>query len=198
VDERGGIDGFSRDRGLPSLRGRVLVMSVALLFVAIALVWQGNHASDSSQERLINVTGEVELPGWYSIDNGEVGLALEASGAALNGLPVELLETRLDAGWGVSVVGGGLSFTPPVEPLAFSLPIDINNASSLALQAIPGVGESLSQAIVSERREGGAFSSVGDLTRVRGIGPVTVEAIAPFVEVLAEVDESSRGDIGSQ
>ncbi len=193
-----GFGGFRRERELAPLRGRVLVMSAALLLVAAALFWQGSRPSVESDERLINVTGDVERPGWYSVVEGEVRIALEASGAETTGFPDELLSTHLDAGWGVSVGERGLSFNRPIEPLAFALPIDVNSASSEALQAIPGIGESLAQAIVSEREQVGLFNSVEELVRVHGIGPVTVEAIAPFIDVRVGLDETSRGDIGSQ
>lgn len=55
-------------------------------------------------------------------------------------------------------------------------PIDINTASAEALaEVIHGVGLKRARAIVSYREEHGAFSSVDELTQVRGIGEKTVE-----------------------
>ena len=55
-------------------------------------------------------------------------------------------------------------------------PVDINTASAEVLaDAIHGVGIKRARAIVSYREEHGAFSSVDDLTQVRGIGEKTVE-----------------------
>ena len=55
-------------------------------------------------------------------------------------------------------------------------PVDINTASAEALaEAIHGVGIKRARAIVSYREEHGAFSSVDELTQVRGIGEKTVE-----------------------
>ena len=55
-------------------------------------------------------------------------------------------------------------------------PVDINTASAETLaEAIHGVGIKRARAIVSYREEHGAFSSVDELTQVRGIGEKTVE-----------------------
>ena len=55
-------------------------------------------------------------------------------------------------------------------------PIDINTASAEALaEAIHGVGLKRARAIVSYREQHGAFTSVDQLTRIRGIGAKTVE-----------------------
>ena len=188
--------GFRRARDLSPLRGRITAMAVLLLAVALGLVWTGSRSVELGDERLINVTGDVERPGWYSVESGVVRLALEASGATITNLPNELLNTELDEGWGVIIADRGISFSPPTEPLAFALPIDINSATKEALMAIPGIGESLSQSIVSNRDQLGLFNSLDDLTRVSGIGEKTVEAISPFMDVGVGLDESTGGDIG--
>ena len=54
-------------------------------------------------------------------------------------------------------------------------------ASVAALEALPGIGHTRAQAIVDDRLLNGDFDSVEDLTRVRGIGPATVQALHPFV-----------------
>jgi competence protein ComEA len=68
--------------------------------------------------------------------------------------------------------------------------IDLNMADRAELLQLPGVGESLAQRILSYRREHGRFRSVEDLRRVRGIGPITLDKLRPWVCV-NEVDEPS-------
>ncbi len=58
--------------------------------------------------------------------------------------------------------------------------LDVNQADTESLQALPGVGPSLAARIVAERRVR-AFDSVEDLVRVRGIGPATVARLRPLV-----------------
>jgi hypothetical protein len=63
--------------------------------------------------------------------------------------------------------------------LLFGLPLDLNRADARALEVLPGIGPGRAQAIVRERTQA-PFCRVGDLARVRGIGPVLVARIAPF------------------
>lgn len=60
--------------------------------------------------------------------------------------------------------------------------VDLNRADTLALQALPGVGPALARRIVEARREA-PFRTVEDLTRVRGIGPATLERLRALVTV---------------
>ncbi|RDB41912.1 ComEA family DNA-binding protein [Halomonas sp. DQ26W] len=61
-------------------------------------------------------------------------------------------------------------------------PINVNTANAELLAELPGVGPSRAEAIIEEREANGSFESADDLTRVSGIGPVTVEAFRDQVE----------------
>ena len=57
-----------------------------------------------------------------------------------------------------------------------SLPVDINSANALTLQRVLiGVGEKKAQQIVDFRNQQGDFLSIEELTKVKGIGPKTLE-----------------------
>ena len=73
------------------------------------------------------------------------------------------------------------------EPLRDGERIDPNRAPERELDRLPGVGPATAAAIVRERRERGGFWSAEDLTRVRGIGPATVERIRPHLDFGARV-----------
>ncbi len=60
-------------------------------------------------------------------------------------------------------------------------PININTASHETLATIPGLEWPASQAIVDYRTEHGPFGSLEELINVKGIGPATIEIIAPYV-----------------
>jgi len=62
--------------------------------------------------------------------------------------------------------------------------IDINSADTAELQLLPGIGEKLSQNIVSYRQENGRFYRHNELQNIRGIGSKKLAAISPF---LAEI-----------
>ena len=61
--------------------------------------------------------------------------------------------------------------------------VEINSASALELELLPGIGPGLAQRLVEDRRDRGPFSDVQDMDRVPGIGPRTIERLRPFVAV---------------
>jgi competence protein ComEA len=61
--------------------------------------------------------------------------------------------------------------------------IDLNTATSVQLQELPGVGEKTADAIVKYRKDNGAFHSVDDLLNVKGIGEKKLEKIRSHVKV---------------
>lgn len=67
--------------------------------------------------------------------------------------------------------------------------IDLNRASALLLQNLPGIGPVRAAAIVSARREV-VFSSVADLERVSGIGPKTRMRIQRWIFVAGKEGRS--------
>ena len=63
-----------------------------------------------------------------------------------------------------------------VSVSSFAGPVDINSADASTLaSAISGVGESRAAAIVEYRDTHGPFTSVDDLSNVKGIGMKTVD-----------------------
>jgi competence protein ComEA len=67
------------------------------------------------------------------------------------------------------------------RPLAPGERIDLNRASGVQLQRLPGVGPARAAAILGARREGGPFGSVEDLGRIPGVGPGLIERWRPVV-----------------
>lgn len=54
--------------------------------------------------------------------------------------------------------------------------VNINTATHETLISISGIGPSLANAIISYREKNGAFASIADLTKIRGIGNVFIDA----------------------
>ncbi|MBM2846858.1 MAG: competence protein ComEA [Bacteroidetes bacterium] len=48
---------------------------------------------------------------------------------------------------------------------------------------LPGIGESYAERIILYREDYGSYTSVDDLTNVKGIGKKTLERIRPFLTV---------------
>jgi len=62
-------------------------------------------------------------------------------------------------------------------------PIDLNTATREQLMTLPGIGPTLAERILADREENGAFATVNDLTRIRGIKGKTLEKLLPFLVV---------------
>lgn len=77
-----------------------------------------------------------------------------------------------------------VSGTPAAdETAAPSGKININTASSVVLDTLPGIGPVLAQRIAAYRDEHGPFTSVEDLAKVEGIGSKTLLEILDLVTV---------------
>lgn len=61
--------------------------------------------------------------------------------------------------------------------------VDINTADLEALTALPGIGPVLAQRILDYRQENGAFTSLGELINVDGIGTKRLEAIWDYITI---------------
>jgi competence ComEA-like helix-hairpin-helix protein len=70
---------------------------------------------------------------------------------------------------------------PPPAGLIEEGRIRVNEASQSDLTFLPRIGPVLAQRIIEDRDRNGPFLAVGDLARVKGIGPNTVRRLAPFV-----------------
>lgn len=65
-------------------------------------------------------------------------------------------------------------------PLADGEQIDVNRAPADELRRLPGVGPSLAEALIEERKRA-PFSGTADLERVAGVGEVTARRLAPYL-----------------
>jgi competence protein ComEA len=67
------------------------------------------------------------------------------------------------------------------QPLDYR--IDVNSATWVEWAQLDGIGETLAERIVEDRRTNGPFRTIDDLRRVKGIGPKTLEKIRPYLIV---------------
>lgn len=62
-------------------------------------------------------------------------------------------------------------------------PIDLNTATAIQLEQLPGIGPSRASAIIAFREKSGPFRRVEDLLAIRGITKTEVEKIRPYVKI---------------
>ena len=70
--------------------------------------------------------------------------------------------------------------------------IDLNRATAVELQLLPGVGPALSERIVEYREAKGEFARIEDVMQVSGIGPKTFEAIRDYLTVEDKTEGPDR------
>ena len=75
----------------------------------------------------------------------------------------------------------------PIAP-AIASRIDVNAASQTELESLPGIGPALARRIMDDRERFGPFATVESLTRVKGIGPKTLERLRPLIRAGAPAD----------
>src|SRR2546421_12608171 len=66
---------------------------------------------------------------------------------------------------------------PPLRP------VNLNTATALELQEVPGIGPSTADKILKMRKSYGAFKSVDDLRAIKGIGPKRLEKMRKYLTV---------------
>lgn len=149
-------------------------------------------ASAAPSPVTVHVAGAVVTPGVYALPPGaRVHAAIEAAGGPTpKGDPGALnLAAALTDGERVYVpkVGETVALPPAATSVTGSAapagPIDLNRATAVELDTLPGIGPSTAQAIIDHRDSNGPFASVDDLEAVRGIGPAKLDAIRDLVRV---------------
>lgn len=78
------------------------------------------------------------------------------------------------------VVGMADQYEEELSEALASWGVNVNSADAEELMSLPGIGEILAGRIIEERAQA-SFERVEDLERVKGIGPKTIEKLAPYV-----------------
>jgi competence ComEA-like helix-hairpin-helix protein len=102
---------------------------------------------------------------------------LEFGGSA----PAEAIAGRSDAEVGTAFASpllGGLSSPAGDRP---GTALNVNRATAVELERLPGIGPSLASRIVADREARGPFATVQALDRVPGIGPALVKRLGTLV-----------------
>lgn len=141
----------------------------------------------------VHVAGAVRAPGLYRLGSGSrVADAIAAAGGVAEDVDIERvnLAAPIADGQRVFITRRGqpqpeLPGGPAPDPSSAGSagPLDLNTATEVQLEALPGVGPSTAAAIIEQRRRVGRFRSVEDLLEVRGIGSARLDQLRGLVTV---------------
>jgi len=76
-----------------------------------------------------------------------------------------------------------VSFKEPIVAQEVNQPsiININAASQIELESLPGIGPVMAWRIIDYRSQSGEFRTLDDLKEVKGIGDKKAQAIGPYI-----------------
>lgn len=147
---------------------------------------------------IVHVRGRVVRPGVLTLPAGSrVVDAIEAAGGMKPGAStgdLNLARVLVD-GEQVAVGLRRSAASPPTElggsggsgaggaPQSDGQPVNINTASAVELEALPGIGPVLAARIVQWRVDNGPFTDVEILGEVSGIGDALMAQLRPLVRV---------------
>ena len=151
----------------------------------------------------VHIAGAVKSPGVYRLRQGaRVNDGVDAAGGATTTADLDSvnLATLLNEGEQIYIpkrgekprtittrpqlsVGGAVSDGVISGGDVATRLININLASATELEQLPGVGPATAKAIVAYREKYGAFNTLEDLLKVRGIGPAKLSEILPRASV---------------
>lgn len=149
----------------------------------------------------VHVAGAVKSPGVYRLRQGaRVNDGVERAGGATTSADLDSvnLATLVNEGEQIYIpkrgekprtitsrpqLSVGDAGTNRVTGEVTARVININLASATQLELLPGVGPATAKAIVAYREKYGAFNTVEDLLKVRGIGPAKLSEILPRTSV---------------
>ena len=116
----------------------------------------------------IYIGGAVNNPGFYPLKTGDNSEdIIRAAGGTTDSADLSQLKLHI----------------PRIGENEQPQKVNLNQAETWLLQALPGIGEIRAQAIIDYRHQNRRFHNINELTMVEGIGAATYEKIKHLVAV---------------
>ena len=193
--------------------GFALLGALALVVAAVILLARGDDVAPvvivapeetatpepTAADIRVQVSGAVPSPGVYAMKEGDrvIDVIAAAGGVRWDGeiKGINLAERVQDeARYHVPIRGAAPSFSAPSTPepeaqekeiqqRSRPLTVDLNTATAVELETLPGIGPVTAGLIITHRETYGPFVAIDEVQDVPGIGPKTLEAIRGLVTV---------------
>ncbi len=131
------------------------------------------------QELVVDIAGAVEKPGVYRLkSNSRINDALMLAGGLAADADRDWVAKNLNL---ASPLKDGIKIyiksknTPTNQGETLGDKLNINTASLVELERLPGIGQVLAKRILDYRQENGPFSEIDELLKVQGISVATFE-----------------------
>jgi competence protein ComEA len=85
------------------------------------------------------------------------------------------------AGAGTPLASPGLREGTATQEASLRAVLNVNRATAIELERLPGIGPALARRIVADREAQGPFATVAALDRIPGIGPALMARLAGLI-----------------
>ena len=157
---------------------------------AITLDEGTSAKAESPRSITVYVTGEVKKPGLVTLTEGQrIADAVNAVGGVIETADIDHVNMAafLEDGMQIRVPMriGRDAESPKNAPSGKNAEgqINLNTATEKELQELPGIGPAMSARIIEYRETNGAFQTIEDIKKVRGIGNAKFEKLKDKVTI---------------
>ncbi len=154
-----------------------IILLLAVIIIGGAVAWSRYSPAHPIEISLppspelqgeIYLGGAVNSPGFYPLKSGDsIEALVQAAGGTTDNADLT----------------GAKLYIPSVGEKEEPQKIDLNRAEAWLLAALPSIGESRAQAIISYRQENGGFHDITEITEIEGIGTSIYEQIKQLITV---------------
>lgn len=163
---------------------------------------EATNTVDDEDIVVVHITGCVKNPGVVKLKEGSrIEDAIEAAGGLTDDADISNVNLAyvLDDGTKIKIPsvneigkddsyiseesGADVILNENSGGLEKSSIVNINKASEVELQTLPGIGPSLAGRIIEYRETNGKFKSIEDIKNVSGIGETKFDSIKDFITV---------------
>jgi competence protein ComEA len=155
----------------------IAILLVITIITSSIIIWSRYRPTQAieislppSQELTggVYIGGAVGSPGFYPLAAGDTVAALIQAAGGTTG-DADLGHLKL--------------YLPQIGEEQQPQRVNINRAEAWLLEALPGIGEYLAQAIIYYRQQNGPFKRIDELARVEGIGTATYTKVKDLITV---------------